>query len=387
MKKWILRAVVTALLVSGALVLRRTVFAPEPVVVQTTPAALGLVESTITNSKAGTVEARRRAGLSTGTAGIVLALEVERGDRVKRGDVLLRLDDAKQRSELGYAERQLEVTGARNEMACVAAERARRAWERNQVLAEESVVSEDRIDALRTDFDLALADCRVVAAEVQLAEAAIEVARAELEKTVLIAPFDAVVADVSVELGEWVTPSVPLVTAPDLIDAIDPTSLYVSAPMDEVDALLLSVGQRVRVTIDSHPDRASWGRVARLAPYVLDLEQQNRTLEIEVELDDAELSASLLPGTSADVEVVLEVRADVLRIPTYALMEGGRVLVVEEERLVERLVETGIRNWDWVEVTAGLRAGEEVVTSLDRPDVASGARVRVEAREPVEARR
>jgi HlyD family secretion protein len=221
----------------------------------------------------------------------------------------------------------------------------------------------------------------VASAEVQLAAAAVEVSRAELAKTVLSAPFDAVVADVSVEVGEWVTPSVPLVAAPDLIDAIDSGSLYISAPMDEVDALLLRVDQRARVTIDSHAGRAYQGHVVRLAPYVLDVEQQNRTIEIEVELDDAELASTLLPGTSADVELILEVREGVLRIPSHALMEGGRVLLVEQSELVERLVETGLRNWDWTEITSGLLAGDEVVTSLDLPDLAAGARVVVEALE------
>lgn len=381
MKKWIVRVAVVAALVALVLVARRTLFAPEPVTVQVVAAKRGRVEETVTNSKAGTVEARRRAGLSTGTAGIVVALEVERGDRVVRDEVLLRLEDTKQQSELLYAERQLALAQAKHERACLATERALREWTRNRELAQgggTSIVSEDRLDALHTTYELAAADCRVAEGEVALAAAAVEVARAELDKTVLRAPFDAIVAEVSVELGEWVTPSVPLMAAPDLVDAIDPSSLYVSAPMDEVDAGLLTVGLPARVTVDSHPGRTFAGRIVRVAPYVLDVEQQNRTLEVEVELDDAELSATLLPGTSADVEVILLVREDVLRVPSYALLEGGRLLVVEEELLQERQVSTGIRNWDWTEVTGNLRAGELVVTSLDRPGVEAGIEATIE---------
>lgn len=365
-------------LVLLGLVLRRTVFAQGPELVRTATVTRGSVESTITNSRAGTVEARTRAGLSTGTAGIVVALEVQRGARVKRGQTLLRLDDTKPQSELLYAQRQHEVALARNARACVTADRASRAWERNEALARESVVSEDRLDALRTTYDSALAECVVAAADVKMAAAAVEVAQAELDKTVLRAPFDAIIADVSIELGEWATPSVPLMAAPDLIDAIDPSSLYISAPMDEVDALLLHLDQRVRVTIDSHPDQSFRAHIVRLAPFVLDVEQQNRTLEIEVELDDTKLSSTLLPGTSADVEVILEVRSDVLRIPTYAVMEDDRVFIVQGEALVARQVETGIRNWNWTEITAGLVLGDEVVTSLERPGVVGGAQVAVE---------
>ena len=108
------------------------------------------------------------------------------------------------------------------------------------------------------------------------------------------------------KLANGRTPSIELVQAPTLFDLIDPSSLYISAPMDEVDTSRLSTGQPVRVTIDSHPGKSLRGRVARIAPYVLDLEQQNRTIEVEVELDDQEFSRTLLPGTSADVEVIMD---------------------------------------------------------------------------------
>jgi HlyD family secretion protein len=148
--------------------------------------------------------------------------------------------------------------------------------------------------------------------------------------------------------------------------------------MDEVDGARIQVGQRAKVSVDSHPGQRFPGRVVRVAPYVLDVEAQNRTLEVEVELDDEQFSATLLPGTSADVEVVLDVRDDVPRIPTSALIAGERVLVVRDGRLVEQSVEIGLKNWDHAEVLSGLEPGQQVVVSLDREGVRSGARVVVE---------
>ena len=115
-----------------------------------------------------------------------------------------------------------------------------------------------------------------------------------------------------------------------------------------------------------------------VAPYVIDVEAQNRTVEIEVELEDPEIARTLLPGTSADVEVVLERREDVLRVPTSALLEGSRVLVTRDGELESRDVEVGLRNWDYAEVTGGLAEGQLVVLSLDRAEVEPGARVTVE---------
>lgn len=380
MRKWIVRILVVLVIVAAIAVLRATVWAPEPLSVKTLGIERGRVEATITNSKSGTIRARRRAKLSPGTSGTVLEVLVERGGRVAKGDLILRMDDTTQKAALELALRALDVAEAMHARSCIGAERAERELKRNSELAD-TIVSKDLIDRLDSVYRLARAECDVAASEVEHARAAVDAARAELEKTRLYAPFDAIIGEKTVEVGEWVTPSVPLLAAPDLFDAIDPSSLYVSAPMDEVDAEKLAVGQRVRVTIDPFPDQAFDGHVARVAPYVLDLEKQNRTLEVEVELEDQEFSRTLLPGTSADVEVILEVKEGVLRIPTSALLEGSRVLVVEDGMLVERTVVIGIKNWDWAEITSGLSGGDRIVTSLDQEDVKAGARVVVETAE------
>ncbi len=145
--------------------------------------------------------------------------------------------------------------------------------------------------------------------------------------------------------------------------------------MDEVDSARIHPGQTARVTFDSYPGREFPGRVRRVAPYVLDREEQNRTVEIEVDLDDPG-SARLLPGTSADVEVLLETKENVTRIPTSALIEGEKILVAENGVLVERKLKIGLKNWDWTEVLSGAAPGDLLVVSLDQPEVKAGAKVR-----------
>jgi HlyD family secretion protein len=160
-----------------------------------------------------------------------------------------------------------------------------------------------------------------------------------------------------------------------VIDLIDPTSIYVSAPMDEVDAARLHPGLRGRVTVDSHRGQEFWGSIVRVSPFVLDVEAQNRTVEIDVELDDQTLSATLKPGTSADVEIVLETHENVLRVPTGALFEGNQVLAVEDGKLAADTVEIGLKNWNWTEIASGLDQGDVIVTTLDRPEIKAGALV------------
>lgn len=378
MKRWAIRIAVLTVLVAGGVALRLTVFAPEPVAVTVAVVERGRVEETVTNTRAGTVRARRRARLSPEIGGLVVEIPHREGDRVEAGAVLLRLEPRLQSAESELAVRDLRASEAGSREACVAAEGAARERARLERLAAEGIVSESLLDQAVTAAETSAAGCAAARAGVDRARSAIALARTRVEQTVLRAPFDGVVADLFVEIGEWITPAPPGVPVPPVLDLIDPSSIYVSAPMDEVDAGSLTPGLPARVTVDSLPGEELGGWVARVAPYVQDLEEQNRTVEIEAELADPDLAATLLPGTSADVEVILEVREDVLRIPTGALMEGGRVLVVEEGALVERAVEVGLSNWDWTEVRGGLEGGEAVVTSLDRSGVEPGARVVVE---------
>lgn len=377
MPRWVLRLLVIALLAAGAVWALRALRLAKPIPVTVVEAARGQVERTVTNTRAGTVKARRRAKMSPEIGGRVVALPFREGDRVEAGDVLLRVqgDDLQARRTL--AEREVAAARAERERACLGAERARRETTRMDRLGAEGIVAADLVDQVGSQAATGEAACRAAEAGEERAAAALALAEAELGKTVLRAPFAGVIAELAIELGEWTTPSPPAMPVPAVIDLLDPASLYISAPMDEVDSARIRPGQPARVTVDSHRGMSFHARVVRVAPYVLDVEQQNRTVEIEAELEDAALAAGLLPGTSADVEVILEEKAEALRLPSSTLLEGDRALVVEGEVLAERRLEIGIRNWDFAEVLSGLAAGDRVVSSLDRPEVKAGARVRV----------
>jgi len=360
--------------------LQQTYFAPRPVEVEVVAVERGAVEATVTNSKGGTVSARRRAHLSTEIGGRVVSIPRQEGDLVSRGDVLLRLDDSDYQARLELGRREIEAAEANQDQACLAAEQATREYERNRSLAERRIISENVVDRLKSNAATTAAACAAAKVGVAAAHAAIDVLTTELAKTTLYAPFDGIIAQLNTEVGEWITPSPPAMPIPAVIDLIDPTSIYISAPMDEVDSARMQAGQTVKVTIDPFPDQTFAGLVARVAPYVVDIEAQNRTVEVEVELADVEFAAQLLPGTSADVEIILEVREDVLRIPTATLMEGSAVMVIENGLLILKPVSTGLRNWDFIEITDGLSAGDEIVSSLDRTEVQPGARAVVAGR-------
>jgi len=377
--RWARRLLLLALLAVAVVAVRRAVFTPDDVPVTVFRVARGPVEDTVTNSKAGTVKSRRRATLSPEIGGRVEALLVREGQRVRAGDVLMRLASDDYRAQASLQAQALEVARLTETEACERMRLAAREAERMQRLVEAELSSRQQLDRVVSERDTAAAACDASRARVHQADAALRLARVNEAKTVVRAPFDAVVAEVSAEVGEWITPAPPGVPIPPVIELIAPDAAYVSAPLDEVDVAKVREGLPVRVTLDAYPGRAFPGRLARIAPYVEDRQEQNRTFEVEVELDDREAARQLLPGTSADVEVVLQTRPDVLRVPSYALMQGDRVLVVRDGALVAVEVKTGLRNWDFAEVVSGLAPGDPVVVSLDRVEVKAGARARIEA--------
>ncbi len=369
--------IVVAVLILFGVVLRFTVFRSDPVPVTVFRVARGPVEETVTNSKAGTVKTRRRAVLSPEIGGRVEELAVRAGDRVHKGQVLMRLAAADYEARISLQQRAVTAAAAAQRAACLTAEQAEREHTRYLRLAEQKIIAEEVLDRLESDRDVAAASCQAAEANMHEAKAALDLAQVERAKTVLRAPFDAVVAELTAEVGEWISPSPPGLPMPAVIELIQPSAIYVSAPLDEVDVGKVGVDQPVRVTLEAYPGRSLAGKVVRVAPYVLDTEEHSRTFEIEVELEDREFAESLLPGTSADVEVILDSVPDVLRIPSYALMAGGRVLLVNDGSLVARDVTTGLENWAFTEIKDGLEAGDAVVVSLDRAEIQEGAKARI----------
>ncbi|KXB31045.1 RND transporter [Dechloromonas denitrificans] len=350
---------------------------PKPTPVVLKEVAAGKVEATLANTRAGTVEACQRTKLSTIIGGRIEYLGVKEGDRVKKGQLLLKLWNDDQQAQAALSQAQVVLAGKRVEEVCIAAVNAEKEAKRQSELREKGFVSSSREEAARTDAEVRRASCNTAKADVAQAEAKFRATRVEQGRVALYAPFDGTVAKIVGELGEYSTPSPPGVPTPPAIDLIDDSCLYVKAPMDEVDAPKIKAGQTVRITLDALPGKQIPGKVRRVAPYVSAVEKQARTVDIEVDFDQPEATGKLLVGYSADVEIILAGRDQVLRIPTAAIQEGGRVLVFNADsgKLEERQIKAGLANWEYTEVLDGLSAGDRIVTSLEKEGVKAEAKV------------
>jgi HlyD family secretion protein len=347
---------------------------PELLAVRLATVDRGTVESLVANTRAGTVKACRRARLTPSLGGQIARLEVHEGQRVAAGALLLALWSQDLEAQLRLAEREADAAAAKAEAACLQAAQAHRESGRQAKLRVRNLVSEEQVDRAATEASSKAADCTAAQATAKVRQAHIGVARANLAKSRLEAPFAGVVAEVNGELHEYLTPSPPGIPTLPAVDLIDDGCFYVSAPIDEVDAPRVRVGQVARITLDAYGDQRFAGTVRRVAPYVLDLEKQARTVEVEVVFDANGHKLGLLAGYSADVEIVIERRAETLRIPTEALLDQSRVYRLDSAagRLQRLEVTTGLNNWEWTEVTGGLALADRVVVSLAQEGLADG---------------
>ena len=348
---------------------------PEPVEVLLRRLTAGRVEATVANTRTGTVKASRRAKLAPTLGGRVDRLPVREGDRVTFGQVLLEIWNEDLTAQHKLTKSEAAAARSKAEEVCLLADLADREAKRILKLQKDGLASEENVDQAVAEAKASQAACRAAEANVLVSESRVAVAQAALEQTVITAPFDGVIAEVNAELGEYVMPSPPGIPTPPAIDLIDASGLYVSAPIDEIDAASIRTGIKARITLDAIAGREFEGRVRRIAPYVLDVEKQARTVEVEVEWVHAAEREELLVGYSADVEVVLQSKDSVLRVPTEAVLEGYRVLVYRQTDgyLEEREFTPGLANWNYTEVVKGLEPGELVVVTLDREGVLPGA--------------
>ena len=340
---------------------------------------VGAVQETVANTRAGTIEACRRAGISPSIGGQISSLLVKEGDIVEQGQVLMELwnEDIQARYELAQSE--VKAATANANQVCVRAEVAKRESERQKKLQKKNLSSEEAVDRADGESRAQRAACNAARATAEVSKAKLKVIQAELERSRLSAPFAGIVAEVNGEIGEFVTPSPVGIPTPPAVDLMDISCLYMSAPIDEVDAPRIRVKMKANITLDALSGEVFAGSVKRIAPYVLEVEKQARTVDVEVEFDSDENGEEFLAGYSSDVEIIIEVEEDVLRIPTQSLLDNNKVYVYQPQSrtLQEKIVQVGLSNWDDTQVVEGLQEGDSVVISTDRPGLEDGVRVKI----------
>jgi HlyD family secretion protein len=374
MKGWIITGAIVVVATAGIYLLSR----PDPVDVTLTRVERGTVERTVANTRAGTVEACKRSKLSLPIGGQINGLLVKEGDHVKQDQLLITIWNLDRKARVAEAAAAVNSATRERESQCVTARSDTREAKRFTRLAEQKLVAADIADQAQAKAEASAARCESMKAKELQAQANQEVAEAVLAQTELRAPFDGIVAEVTGKIGEYATPSPPGVPTPPAIDLITDDCHYISAPIDEVDASEIVVNLPVRVTLDAFRGRDFPALVTRISPYVLDLEKQARTVEVEANFVDLDESVRLLAGYSADMEIILETQDNVLRLPSEIILDSSYVLVINQSGYLEkRKITPGLANWRYTEIATGLVEGENVVANIGVVGVVEGAKARV----------
>lgn len=350
---------------------------PDRISVTVHKVAKGEIKASVSNTRVGTIKACRRAYLAPSTGGNVAKLFVKEGEKVKQQQLLLEVWNGDLKAQLHLQQAQIKVNKATARQVCEEAAGAKREAKRLIGLKNlDHIISEDQVDKASTNAKALSSACLASHAAIEVAQANFSVVEQAIERTLVRAPFDGTVAEINAELGEYVTPSPPGIPTLPPIDLLDISCLTVSAPIDEVDAPQIKQGMSACVSLDAFAEPRCSGTVTRIAPYVLEKEKQARTVEVEITLSEQKDLNDLLPGYSADIEVLIAQHASALRVPTEAVQEGDRVLLIAEDGVLESLqFKPGLANWNFIEVLSGLSEGDTIVLSIGRDGVEPGAYV------------
>jgi multidrug efflux pump subunit AcrA (membrane-fusion protein) len=340
----------------------------------------------------GSLAGDQQTDVAPQTAGKVVAVGVEIGSAVRRGQMLVKLDDVELKLRVDQALTQIEQAKAAvrqaeekiglrpgqtfdpNRVADVGAARvALDLAEKNLRRAEKLIESGDvsrsfydeqraRRDQLKEQYDVQLAQARQNYAAVEVArtnvanaQSQLALARKNLSYAIIPAPIDGFVAERTADLGEYVSPQQKVAT----IVRTNPLRIRIDIPEQAIPEV--NVGQSVSVTTSAWPDKNFAGRVARIAPNV---SATSRTLTVEAEIDNS--NAALKPGQFATVRILQERAEPAVLVPARAVVtEAGvsRVFVIKDGRAEQRLVQTGQTEGDLIEVKSGVAADELVATN------------------------
>ncbi len=340
----------------------------------------------------GSLAGDQQTDVAPQTSGKVVTIGVDIGSYVKRGQMLVQLDESELKLRVDQAAAQVEQAKAAvrqaeekiglrsgqafdpNKVAEVAAAKvaldlADKNLKRAEKLIESGDVSRSfydeqraRRDQLKEQYEVQLAQARQNYAAVDVsrtsvanAQAALALARKNLSYAVIPAPIDGFVSERTADLGEYVSPQQKVVT----IVRTNPLRIRIDIPEQAIPEV--KVGQSVSITTSAWPDKNFAGRVARIAPNV---SAQSRTLTVEAEIGNS--GNALKPGQFATVRILQERAEPAVLVPSRAVVNDAgvsRVYVIKDGHAEQRLVQIGQTDGDLIEIRSGVAADELVATS------------------------
>jgi RND family efflux transporter MFP subunit len=322
----------------------------------------------------GYVTARRRATVSSKITGKVVEVNVEEGMAVKEGQVLARLDDANARAALRLAEAQAEAARRAVAESEVRLDEARLTLRRRLQLVKDGLATQAEVDQAQAEVDSIDARIAALHQQVRVAESQIAVQQADLDNTVIRAPFGGVAISKDAQPGEMVSPvsAGGGFTRTGICTIVDMRSLEIEVDVNEAYINRVTPGQNVSAVLDAYPD---WRIPTRVITTVPTADRQKATVLVRIGFN--ELDPRILPDMGVKVTFLREeedttsqdaaVRTRTVVVPKAAVRNENAqsvVFVVRGNIAERRAIKLGGADGDRLEVVAGLQSGEQVVSPL-----------------------
>ena len=312
--------------------------------------------TTITDrlSLIGSLQAKQQVEVIPRVSGRLLEVRVDRGSRVRAGQVVARLEDDELRQQVRRAEAAHQVTRA--SLAQREAELANREMEleRYHNLIADGVVSTQQLETARTNVQVTRAQMSLAEAQIAQAEAELEELRIRLGQTEITSPMNGIVATRYADVGALLSSSTPIFLILDLSTMLT----VINVPEREISKI--GVGSEAKVAVDALAGEEFAGRIVRISPI---LDRQTRTAAVEIELENA--GEHLKAEMFARVDLNLETERDALLVPRDALVyrnDRQGVFVVDAETARFQPVTTGLTEGDLVEIVEGVGDRDIVVS-------------------------
>ncbi len=270
----------------------------------------------------GKIEPRTQVKISADVAGKVVHLAVKEGDTVKRGDLMLQLDDTQYRTAFDQAKAAVASAEARLREAEAALKVAETNYERQKSLFDEKLLSQAEWDQATTTIESARVAALTAREEVTRSRAARDAAADHLSKCRFVAPFDGVVSALYVEEGEIVVIGTMNNPGTQILTVSDLSRMLVKADVDETDVVDVRLGQKATITVDALPDTTFQGTVEEIANTAklsaTSAVEGQTNFEVKVVFDHT--VPEIRPGMTADVEIETATHKDALGVPIQAVV-------------------------------------------------------------------
>lgn len=341
------------------------IIAPATTIDVTTVAQVYPSQSLSVLNASGYIVAERKAAVASKITGRLVALMVEEGSKVKKGQIIARMESDDVTAAKNQAAANLVNALAALEQAKTDRNIARRENFRYQGLVADGSVSQSDWDAINTRYKRSEEGVKVAEANVLALKAALEGAKAGLDYTLIRAPFDAVVLTKNADIGDIVTPFAAVATAKAAVVTIaDMRSLQVEVDVSETNIVGIRVGQACDIQLDALPAIRFRGEVYTIVPTV---DRTKATVLVKVRFLDKD--PRMLPDMSAKVSFLsrnlkTEERKPRLAVNGSALVgktDQTHVFVLQGNHVQETSVQTGVKLGDMIEIISGLKSGDRVV--------------------------